>query len=184
MVEQTYKFGGGIELPSFRSLSDFLLIKSRYEHPSYSNLSNWQNRIIANLLYYQTNYFFSFFCLFIFEIFFCGQDTVFGFFTILLSLAMTFFMLTTDPYYSQLRRDHKYIAWGAVIVTIQIFLMFLSSFLKFLFCVLLPIFMILCHASIRLRSIMNKINQQTEKFGLKTTVMGKLLDMSGLEVRS
>lgn len=41
----------------FRSLDDFILSSARFQLPSFNELEKWSNRVLANLLYYQTNYF-------------------------------------------------------------------------------------------------------------------------------
>lgn len=43
--------------PPFRTLDDFLLGSARFSVPDVRNLDRWNNRIINNLLYYQSNYF-------------------------------------------------------------------------------------------------------------------------------
>lgn len=43
--------------PPFRTLDDFLLCSARFSVPDVRNLERWNNRIINNLLYYQSNYF-------------------------------------------------------------------------------------------------------------------------------
>jgi len=43
--------------PPFRTLDDFLLCSARLSVPDVRNLDRWNNRIINNLLYYQSNYF-------------------------------------------------------------------------------------------------------------------------------
>lgn len=46
-----------IELSPLRSLDDFLLSSARFQLPNYRDLEKWGNRVVQNLLYYQTNYF-------------------------------------------------------------------------------------------------------------------------------
>jgi hypothetical protein len=41
----------------FRPLEDFMLESARFQAPDLSDLERWANRVINNLLYYQTNYF-------------------------------------------------------------------------------------------------------------------------------
>ncbi len=43
--------------PPFRTLDDFLLGSARFSVPDVRDLDRWNNRIINNLLYYQSNYF-------------------------------------------------------------------------------------------------------------------------------
>ncbi len=47
----------GMELAPFRPWDDFFPGVDRFSKPEVSDLSRWNNRVISNLLYYQTNYF-------------------------------------------------------------------------------------------------------------------------------
>lgn len=46
-----------IKLSPLRSLDDFLLGSARFQLPNFKDLDKWGNRVVQNLLYYQTNYF-------------------------------------------------------------------------------------------------------------------------------
>ncbi|KAG5836458.1 hypothetical protein ANANG_G00254970 [Anguilla anguilla] len=46
-----------VQPPPLRALDDFLLGSARFSVPDVKNLERWNNRIINNLLYYQSNYF-------------------------------------------------------------------------------------------------------------------------------
>lgn len=46
-----------IELAPLRTLDDFILGSARFQIPNYKDLEKWGNRVVNNLLYYQTNYF-------------------------------------------------------------------------------------------------------------------------------
>lgn len=45
-----------LQLPPLRSLDDFLLGSARFQLPNLRDLEKWGNRVVKNLLYYQTNY--------------------------------------------------------------------------------------------------------------------------------
>lgn len=45
-----------VQPPPLRSLDDFLLSSARFAVPDVRDLDRWNNRIINNLLYYQSNY--------------------------------------------------------------------------------------------------------------------------------
>ena len=47
----------GVELAPLRPLEDFVLSSARFQVPDLKDFERWANRIINNLLYYQTNYF-------------------------------------------------------------------------------------------------------------------------------
>lgn len=40
-----------------RSLNDFLLESARFQLPNFNDFEKWGNRVVKNLLYYQTNYY-------------------------------------------------------------------------------------------------------------------------------
>ena len=46
-----------IKAAPLRSLDDFLLNSARFQLPTFNDPAKWSNRIINNLLYYQSNYF-------------------------------------------------------------------------------------------------------------------------------
>lgn len=57
-MDKTKLSNTGMELPPLRSLDDFLLESARFQIPNLKDLDKWGNRVVNNLLYYQTNYFF------------------------------------------------------------------------------------------------------------------------------
>lgn len=54
-----------VEIAPLRSLDDFLLESARFQIPDLKHLDRWGNRVVKNLLYYQTNYFLLYIILFI-----------------------------------------------------------------------------------------------------------------------
>ena len=56
---QNVNMAESVELAPMRSLDDFLLGSARFQVPSFKDPDKIVNRIINNLLYYQTNYFLS-----------------------------------------------------------------------------------------------------------------------------
>ena len=46
-----------VEVSPLRSLDDFLLESARFQIPNFKDFEKWGNRVVNNLLYYQTNYF-------------------------------------------------------------------------------------------------------------------------------
>ncbi|VDO75516.1 unnamed protein product [Haemonchus placei] len=131
--------------------------------PPYNDLPRWNNRIISNLLYYQTNYFLVFGVLFVLQSFFNSQDLALGLSAVLVVAAVVSFAISDNPTFYQTRRDHPLITLGAIILSCYFFIQVLPSVLTVLFSVLLPLFIILCHASIRLRDFMSKVTQTAEK---------------------
>ncbi|KAM7372576.1 hypothetical protein PAMP_009734 [Pampus punctatissimus] len=121
----------GVQPPPLRSLDDFLLSSARFAVPDLRDLDRWNNRIINNLLYYQSNYLLS--------------------------------------------------ALGFLLLVGYLFLSVLGGVAVFLFGIAFPILMVLIHASVRLRSLKNKLENKLESIGLKRTPMGLLLEALGQE---
>lgn len=46
-----------LQFAPLRTLDDFLLESARFQVPNFSDFEKWGNRVVKNLLYYQTNYF-------------------------------------------------------------------------------------------------------------------------------
>ena len=47
----------GVKFPAFRGLGDFCSSVSQFRLPALNDGDKWANRVVNNLLYYQTNYF-------------------------------------------------------------------------------------------------------------------------------
>ncbi|MPC29164.1 PRA1 family protein 2 [Portunus trituberculatus] len=56
--------GEGLSVAPLRSLDDFLLESARFQIPNLKDPDKWANRVIQNLLYYQTNYFLTYLVIF------------------------------------------------------------------------------------------------------------------------
>ena len=48
-----------VELAPLRPIADFLLDAARFQLPQFNDNDKWTNRVLNNLLYYQSNYFLS-----------------------------------------------------------------------------------------------------------------------------
>lgn len=48
--------GSSLQLAPLRSVNDFLLESARFQLPNFQDFEKWGNRVVKNLLYYQTNY--------------------------------------------------------------------------------------------------------------------------------
>uniref|UniRef100_A0A914YN82 PRA1 family protein n=1 Tax=Panagrolaimus superbus TaxID=310955 RepID=A0A914YN82_9BILA len=55
--EVNYSWNKEVQFPSLRPLNEFIFDKSRFDLPTFKDLPKWNNRIFANLLYFQSNYF-------------------------------------------------------------------------------------------------------------------------------
>ncbi|GMT25297.1 hypothetical protein PFISCL1PPCAC_16594 [Pristionchus fissidentatus] len=180
----TFSIVNGVELPNIRPLDDFLVDKARYEAPPFNDLARWNNRIISNLLYYQTNYIAFFLALFVISSLFNARDLVLGLSAIVVGGGVGYCVLSPNSMFVNTRRDHPLVCFGAVAVTVYYCFYMFSSVMVLVFSLLLPLFFVMVHASSRLRNFRAKVNQQAERLGLKQTVMGRILDVLGCDVKA
>jgi len=166
----------------FRSMDEFILKTERYQMPTFSDRPKWNNRVVSNLLYFQTNYFVVALTFILLGTFTHAQEVTFGTFAILLAGLVAFIGFTKDQTILQQRKEHPYLLLSAIVVVCYLFISQLANVLVVTFTVLLPMFIVLLHASLRMRDLKNKVNNQVEG-NLRHTVMGSILDALDLNVK-
>lgn len=124
-----------------RSLDDFLLKSAHFQVPNFSDFEKWGNRVVKNLLYYQTNYF----ILAAIELIIIGlvqpMKVVLG----MVSLAAVFYAVlmiygpNKSPATQQLQSVNKYAVMALLLGVTYIFLYMFDAVLLVMFAVLLPI---------------------------------------------
>ncbi|XP_033028878.1 PRA1 family protein 2 [Lacerta agilis] len=170
-----------VRLPPVRALEDFLLGSSRLAVPDVRDLQRWHNRVVNNLLYYQSNYLVVLGAGLLLGGYFRPLLTLLS--AALVTLIFVGFIWTAENKASVRRFRRNYP--GTCLLTILGSAYFLVSLLDgsatFLFFIALPITLTLIHASLRLRNLKNKIENKIESIGLKRTPMGLLLEALGQE---
>ncbi|XP_020362875.1 PRA1 family protein 2-like [Oncorhynchus kisutch] len=170
-----------VQPPPIRTLDDFVLDSSRFAVRDIPHLERWNNRIINNLLYYQSNYFVSFLT-FLGIVGFLWPFHLFLGATVVTLIFMGFVWAAENQVpIRQLRRNHPSLALGAILGASFLFITVLGGVSVFLFGIAFPILLILIHASVRLRILKNKLENKLENIGLKRTPMGLLLESLGQE---
>ncbi|PAV89439.1 hypothetical protein WR25_24389 [Diploscapter pachys] len=152
--------------------------------PPMNDLMRWNNRIVSNLLYYQTNYFVFLLTIVLIEGLFAAQSFVCGMSAVIFAGAVIYGSITSNPDVVNMRRDHPFVTLGLIVISVYYFIMMLPHVFLVTFCLLFPVLIMFIHASIRLRNINNKFSNAAEKSGLKTTVMGRILTLCGVNVRA
>ncbi|KAI9515028.1 PRA1 protein 2 [Dissostichus eleginoides] len=171
----------GVQPPPLRSLDDFLLTSARFAVPDVRDLDRWNHRIINNLLYYQSNYFLSALILLLTVGYMRPfQLLVGGVVVTVLFLGFVWAAENQAPI-RRFRRNHPSISVFAILLVSYLFISVLGGVAVFLFGIAFPILMVLVHASVRLRSLKNKLENKLESIGLKRTPMGILLEALGQE---
>uniref|UniRef100_A0A0N5AWI6 PRA1 family protein n=1 Tax=Syphacia muris TaxID=451379 RepID=A0A0N5AWI6_9BILA len=180
--ESYWKFSEELQIPPVRSIDEFILNRARFQLPPYTDLPKWNNRILTNLLYFQTNYFIIM-LIFVF-ISFAAQAShvMFGCSAIALLLAAVFLSASKNPTLDQIRSDHPILTLIVNLLALYYFIGALTSVCVVLFILLMPVLLILIHASFRLRNLKAKINRQLERAGLEKTVMSRILSFVSADI--
>ncbi|CAF1025082.1 unnamed protein product [Rotaria sordida] len=177
-----------IHTAPIRSLNDFLF-DATWNVPRYDDDARIQNRIISNLIYYQTNYFiFGIACVLLLGIMFPVD------FLIILSLVLSLVNLGNDSSsasrhqanrnVSSIRQRHSS-ASRQGLSALAFFILLGVAFYKLsllnilfilLFGILLPILAIMFHAILRKRTLANKLSNQIDRIRSHTTPMAIFLE--------
>ncbi|KAI6214287.1 PRA1 family protein [Aphelenchoides besseyi] len=182
MSGNNIKLSENIELAPFRTIDEFVLDKARFQLPTFNNLKKWNNRVVTNLLYYQTNYF----AVALTIVALCGfmhsRDIVVGASAIGLLAATVLVMLSKNGQLLKIRADHPYLIWVAFAIAGYYFIYVLPSVVILLFTFAFPVLIVFVHASLRLRNLNAKVNIKMEAMELRFTVMGQLFDLLNVDI--
>ncbi|XP_050075641.1 PRA1 family protein 3 [Anopheles maculipalpis] len=173
-----------LHLAPLRTLSDFLLESARFQLPNFQDWEKWGNRVVNNLLYYQTNYFLMSAAVFLLVGLIHPMKVLLGLSIIgvLVYVFVRFFAqdarrsVGADPN----QQPNKWTVLGGTIVGSYLVLYLFDSVLIVAFAILLPFSLTFVHASLRLRNIKNKITNAVEIVGVKQSPMGQFLEAMGL----
>ncbi|THD19165.1 PRA1 family protein 3 [Fasciola hepatica] len=160
-----------------RSFQEFLGGSARFSIPTDSS---WRNRLLANLVYYQSNYFLIAICLFV--LFGLQNPT-----SLLIGLGLTFvpvvlFMLADIS--PQTVRNPKFAV--PVLIALSLLLLFAASYLLFFFIAAsIPLLVVILHALLRQRNIKSKITKfiDSNRSMDNKTPMGYILEVLGFDAR-
>jgi PRA1 family protein 3 len=129
-----------IQFAPLRSLDDFLLESARFQLPNFSDFEKWGNRVVKNLLYYQTNYF----ILALIELIIIGLVQPMKIFLGIASIVAVFYALImiygqNNATARQLQSVNRYAVFALLGGITYIFLYMFDAVLLVLFAILLPI---------------------------------------------
>jgi len=157
-----------------RKLDDFLLAEARFQLPQFNDFEKWGNRVVKNLLYYQTNYF----------VMAAAVFTLVGLFhpgKICVGIGLAFGALYgVTKFIGPQPGSNIYVVIGSVAGISYLVLYLFDALLIVAFAILLPMSLIFVHSSLRLRNISNKLTNMVEVAGIKSSPMGKFLEQLGL----
>ncbi|CDW53431.1 PRA1 family protein 3 [Trichuris trichiura] len=185
-----------LQLSPLRSLDDFLLGTARLDWPPYNDLQRLLNRILNNLLYYQTNYFVLCLSFFLLVGLNRPNEILLGTTVLLLTLGCIAYTASTNPKVVSVKRTYPVISLITVVSILYLLVRSLHSLMFCLFALALPVLpklrlqsrlviffisVIFLHASCRLRNLKNKLSNAAEELKIKKTPIGVLFDLCGIK---
>ncbi|XP_067684958.1 PRA1 family protein 3-like [Haliotis asinina] len=173
--------GEQVQVAPLRSLGDFILESARFQIPNIKDADKWANRVLNNLLYYQTNYFLTALIVFLLIGIIHPVKMVFGF--VAIAVAFGGFVYCTNNQWRtrRFKRDHPLLSVLIILSAGYLVVYMLGAVIVFMFGIAFPLLLIILHASLRMRSFKNKITNKMEYVGLKRTPMGIILEGLGQE---
>ncbi|XP_048510987.1 PRA1 family protein 3 isoform X2 [Athalia rosae] len=168
-----------LEIPPLRGLDDFLMESARFQIPNFKDLDKWGNRVVNNLFYYQTNYFFMSVIIFLIVGLIHPVKMFVGALSMCVALGLFAYISSEGRAIHRIKKDYPAQGIGLVLLAAGFLAYTVGSLLVFLMGILLPFSVTFIHASMRLRSMKNKIVNKMEGLGLKRTPMGVLLEQLG-----
>ncbi|CAL8339849.1 unnamed protein product [Lota lota] len=168
-----------LERTPLRPWDDFFPGSERFSKPDFKDLAKWNNRVINNLLYYQTNYIAMAIVVFLIV----GFLNPVGMFMGMAVVAAVFIGSVWAGENKSVIKNFKNQNPAAFVVAIMVVSYMLMSLvggiMVFMSGITFPLAMIFAHASFRLRNMKNKLENKIEGAGLKRSPMGILLEALG-----
>ncbi|XP_013098240.1 PRA1 family protein 3 [Stomoxys calcitrans] len=174
-----------LELPPLRSLDDFVLGSARFQIPNIKDFDKWGNRVVKNLLYYQTNYFLLFLAIYGLMMIINPVKIICGLTVqaMIIAIILHFFGGGSQTRFLRIRvpsggsdTQKWYILGGALLVG-YLLLYWFDAILLSCFTLLLPFSLTFIHSSLRLRNLKNKVANTVASVNMgPSTPMGVFLD--------
>ncbi|XP_071504739.1 PRA1 family protein 2-like [Diadema antillarum] len=170
-----------LEIPPLRSMNDFVLESARFSAPAVGNPTRWANRVIDNLLYYQTNYFLALVILFLIVGYINPVQMTWGIIIVVGSFVGFCYWTNNKRDVNNFKKEHPVICFIGLASFVWLLVYLFGSILVFIWGIAVPMTLIVIHASLRMRNMKNKMSKKLESLGLKRTPMGIILFNIGLE---
>ncbi|KAL6458492.1 hypothetical protein MHYP_G00337220 [Metynnis hypsauchen] len=168
-----------VELAPLRSWDDFFPGSERFAKPDLRDLAKWNNRVVSNLLYYQTNYLAVAVVVFLVV----GFMNPLGMFTgaaVVVSVFLgSVWVGDNKAVIKNFKKENPTLFVFLVMLASYLLMSLFGGVMVFLMGIKLPLLLIFAHASLRLRNMKNKLENKMESAGLKKTPMGILLEALG-----
>ncbi|KAM6981418.1 ADP-ribosylation factor-like 6 interacting protein 5a [Aplochiton taeniatus] len=168
-----------VELTPLRPWDDFFPGAERFAKPDTNDLAKWNNRVVSNLLYYQTNYLAMAIIVFLIVGFMNPLGMFMGMTVVSLTFIGSVWAGENKAMIKDFKRQNPSMFVFAVMITSYFLMSLFGGVMVFMSGITFPLLLISAHASLRLRNMKNKLENKIEGAGLKTSPMGLLLEALG-----
>ncbi|XP_028679872.1 PRA1 family protein 3-like [Erpetoichthys calabaricus] len=168
-----------LEFAPLRQWDDFFPGTDRFAKPDFGDLAKWNNRVVSNLLYYQTNYLVASLVVFLAVGFLNPLGMILGCVLVTVVFIGSVRAGENKEIIKNFKKNNPTIFVVLVLVASYFLISVFGDVMVFIFGITFPLLLILIHASLRLRSMKNKMENKMEGVGLKKTPMGVILDSLG-----
>ncbi|XP_062247636.1 PRA1 family protein 3-like [Platichthys flesus] len=166
-----------MELAPLRPWDDFCPGMDRFAKPDFGDLTKWNNRVISNLMYYQTNYFAVALVVFLIVGFLNPFGMFLGGAVVALVFGGSVWAGENKATVKNFKRKNPALFVIGVMATSYFVLSLCGGVMVFIFGITFPLLLILIHASLRLRNMKNRLENKIEGVGLKRTPMSIIMDL-------
>ncbi|XP_037096570.1 PRA1 family protein 3-like [Syngnathus acus] len=166
-----------MELAPLRLWDDFYPGTERFAKPDFTNLAKWNNRVISNLMYYQTNYFAAAVVIFLIVGFLNPLGMFLGGTVVTLVFMGCVWAGENQGIIKNFKKKNPTLFVICVMVASYFVLSLCGGVMVFIFGITFPLLLILIHASLRLRNVKNRLENKMEGVGIKKTPMGIIMDL-------
>ncbi|KAG8436040.1 hypothetical protein GDO86_007225 [Hymenochirus boettgeri] len=165
-----------VQVAPLRTWEDFFPGTDRFSRPDFKDISKWNNRVVSNLLYYQTNYLAmvaAFICL-------VGFFNPFGMIlggTVVVLIFLGFVWVSHNKdFFRKFKKQYPTVFILSIMLSSYFVISLFGGVMVFMFGITFPMLLMFIHASLRLRNIKNKLENKMEGIGIKKTPMGIVVD--------
>ncbi|KAK3726951.1 hypothetical protein QZH41_014803 [Actinostola sp. cb2023] len=165
----------GVQLPPFRSLQD-VLTDAQFTLPTINDPERMGNRIINNLIYYQTNYFLLYLVIFLIVGTLYPKDMIIGALAMIIALIIYSKIYKAKQTSTHQRSTAENFIPLAVVAIIVLLMYAMGSVMVFLWGLVTPLFVAFLHAACRKRNLRNKFTNVTDLFKENPSPMAIILN--------
>jgi hypothetical protein len=169
-----------VQFPPFRGLEDFCLDSARFQLPSFNDQSRWSNRVVNNLLYYQTNYLTLMITMIILDGMLFHSEFLYGLIGTTCAVMSVLTATAENGSLSELRTSHPWAMLVGWVFSGYVVVKRLRDIAVFAFPLAMSLLLIFSHASLRTRNIKNRLANKMEQLGVMRTPMGLLFELAAV----